>query len=421
MSAGRIRGRAGTLLATQGLFNIGFFAVVPFLAVVLAEDFALGAAAVGVVLGVRTFAQQGMFLLGGLLADRWGARTVILAGCAVRVTGFLTLAASVRAEAPLLALFVAGTVLTGLGGALFSPGLNVLVAQAEARRAHGGAAGRASLFAWLGVCGEVGAVIGPLLGAALFGWGFALVATSGAVYFAAIGLFLLRALPAGPPHRPSDRGPEDRAGDRAGIRTVLRDRSFLAFCVLHAADLVAFNQLYLLLPLALRQAGGGARTVAVMFAWASVLTLCAQIPVSRWSSRAGAPRALRSGYLLLVAAFGLLALGSLLPLEPPARIAAVMLAVTALMLGHLTVSPTALGLVPRLAGGRGTGAFFGLLSSCGGAAVLLVSTAAGRLMDLALAHPAAAPLPWLLLAALPLASALRVPRVLAGRLGERTG
>src|SRR5690606_27118073 len=94
-------------------------------------------------------------------------------------------------------------------------------------------------------------------------------------------------------------------------------------------------------------------------------------------------------------------------------------AVTALMLGHLTASPTALALVPRLAAGRGTGAYFGLLASCGGAAVLLGSAGAGRLLEVAGAHPAAAPLPWLLLTALPVVPALLVPRVLAARLIPR--
>ncbi len=38
---------------------------------------------------LRTFSQQGMFILGGTLADRYGAKAIILAGCVVRVAGFL--------------------------------------------------------------------------------------------------------------------------------------------------------------------------------------------------------------------------------------------------------------------------------------------------------------------------------------------
>lgn len=78
-------------------------------------------------------------------------------------------------QTPHLGAFICGTVLTGFGGALFSPGLSVLVARAEARRARG----RVTLFAWLNVTGEFGAVLGPLIGALLLDRGFAAVAAAG--------------------------------------------------------------------------------------------------------------------------------------------------------------------------------------------------------------------------------------------------
>ncbi|MDQ4046900.1 MAG: MFS transporter, partial [Actinomycetota bacterium] len=105
-----------TLLGAQLVFNLGFYAVIPFLAGAMGGDYGLDAAAVGLVLGTRTFSQQGMFLVGGLLADRWGARRAILTGCLVRIAGDATLAAASD-----FTLFLLGAVLTGAGGALFSP------------------------------------------------------------------------------------------------------------------------------------------------------------------------------------------------------------------------------------------------------------------------------------------------------------
>jgi hypothetical protein len=55
----------GTLLATQLVFNIGFSAVLPFLAVHLHDDLALSGTAIAVTVGVRTFSQQGLFVVGG--------------------------------------------------------------------------------------------------------------------------------------------------------------------------------------------------------------------------------------------------------------------------------------------------------------------------------------------------------------------
>ena len=80
------------LLGSQFVFNIGFYAVVPFLALFLRDDMLLSGGLIGLILGLRTFSQQGMFILGGTLADRYGAKAIILAGCVVRVAGFLLLA-----------------------------------------------------------------------------------------------------------------------------------------------------------------------------------------------------------------------------------------------------------------------------------------------------------------------------------------
>ncbi|OUD80858.1 Oligopeptide transport ATP-binding protein OppF [Clavibacter michiganensis subsp. michiganensis] len=99
---------AAVLLSSQLVFNLGFYAVVPFLAVVMRDDLGLGALAIGLVLGARTFSQQGLFLLGGMLADRFGPRTLIAAGCVVRVSGYLGLALAAG-----LPGFLVGAILTG--------------------------------------------------------------------------------------------------------------------------------------------------------------------------------------------------------------------------------------------------------------------------------------------------------------------
>ncbi len=90
-------------------------------------------------------------------------------------------------DEPALGWFVVGTVLTGLGGAMFSPALNTLVARVERGRATGA---KVSLFARLTVAGETGAAIGPLVGALLLGWGFAVVAAVGAGLFAVLAVLL---------------------------------------------------------------------------------------------------------------------------------------------------------------------------------------------------------------------------------------
>lgn len=402
------------LLGTQLAFNVGFYAVVPFLALVLREDHLLGGAAIGLVLGLRTFAQQGLFLVGGALCDLFGARRLILAGCVVRVVGFALLGL-----APDLVTLVLGAVLTGVGGALFSPAVETLVSAAEERRAPG-PAGRPTLFARLAVVGELGAVLGPLVGALLIGRGFTLVALSGAALFAVIGLALARLLPPDPPLRRSRTAGADRDTPRLGapVRSafaVLRHRRFAAFAALHAVNLLAWNQLYLGLPVEVDRVGGDAAMLAAVLAGVSVVTILLQLPVARWARTVGPARALPTGYALL--ALGFWALAATAPFTPPPGWAAAP-AVTGtvlLVLGHLVAGPVALDQVSSFAGDRPRGAYFGLLATTGGVAVLLVGVPLGALYDLADRATPAAALPWLAMGVLPALSAVGMALLLRTR------
>ncbi|SCC28748.1 MFS transporter [Arthrobacter sp. NIO-1057] len=411
-SATPSRSSIAVLLGTQTLFNIGFYAVVPFLAVVLTQDFLLASTAVGLILGIRTFAQQGLFLAGGALADRFGARAMILIGCAVRAAGFLTLAASLWGSTPVLWLFILGTLLTGFGGALFSPGLNILVAAAQSARDRKKArqVRRATLFAWLSITGEIGAVTGPLVGSALWGWGFPTVAGFGAAFFAAIGLFLAATL-----RRPAQAGAQDSAQaaegkPRGSLRQCLGDRQFLAFCVLHAADLLAYNQVYLAIPLELERQDLATQWLGPVFAWISIVTLSLQIPLSWVAAKIGPATTLRIGYILSALGFSVLAF------VPPAAFGdesspvRILCAVTLMTLGHMSVHPTALSLVSKFAGQHPTGSYFGLLSSCGGVAVLLGNMLFGWLLSQSENSAGISFAPWLVLI---------IPLLLASWFGSR--
>lgn len=402
------RAAAAPLLGAQLVFNVGFYAVVPFLAIVLRDEYLLSGAAVGLVLGARTFAQQGLFLLGGVLVDALGARRLVLVGCAVRVAGFGTLAL-----ADGLATFVAGAVLTGLGGALFSPAIETLVAAAEQARPDAPGT-RATLFAWLTVVGETGAVVGPLVGALLLDWGFSAVAGSGAALFTATALLLARLLPA-------DDARPDGHTLRTGLRDVaagssLRHRTFTLFAVVHSTNLLAWNQLYLGLPVELERVGRGPGTYAALLVVVSAVTITLQLPVARLARRCPTRTVLPVGYALLASAFGVLAVAATLPATATSPAPAAT-AVVLLTLGHLVVGPVALDLVPTFAGGRPLGSYYGLLATCGGVAVLLLSVPLGALYAGAATTAPAAALPWALLAGVALTSSVAAAVLLRRPLG----
>ena len=80
------------LMVNQFTINLGFYMLMPYLAGYLAGPVGLAGWAIGLVLGIRNFSQQGMFLIGGTLADRLGFKPLIVAGCLLRTIGFVLLA-----------------------------------------------------------------------------------------------------------------------------------------------------------------------------------------------------------------------------------------------------------------------------------------------------------------------------------------
>lgn len=383
------------LVLGQLAFNLGFFLVLPFLAVHLADDLALTGGAVGLVLGLRTFSQQGLFLVGGALADRFGTKPVVMVGFAVRIVGLVLLA-----TAQGLPLLVAGTVATGFAAALFSPAVEAQLAREAAGLEERGGMARSEVFALFAVGGEIGAVVGPVLGGLLLQVGFAATALAAAGVFVVVALAFLRWLPS---------TPAAHAGESvfAGWREVLSDRAFLGLALAHSTWLVSYNQLYLALPVELERATGGASALGWLFALAAVLVVVLQLPL------AGVVRsrlsALPVGFGLLALAFAVVAVAVAVgvPAGPgPAALVPAVAFVVLLTLGQMIVVPLVQAAVGRLAGDRHLGARFGVLSSAGGVAVLLVSPVLGALQDGSRTSGAAAALPWAVAAALPAASAL---------------
>jgi MFS family permease len=88
------------------------------------------------------------------------------------------------------------------------------------------------------------------------------------------------------------------------------------------------------------------------------------------------------------------------------------LLVTALAVGHMCVAPVAMDLVLEFAAGRSTGAYYGLLASCGGTMVLLGNMLLAPLYEQATTPSLAAVSPWLVSAILAASSAALIHRFL---------
>ncbi|MFI1190807.1 MFS transporter [Streptomyces californicus] len=408
------------LTATQLAFNFGFYAVLPYLATHLGSGLGMAGWLVGLVLGLRTFSQQGLFVVGGALTDRYGPRPVVLAGCALRIAGFGWLA-----FAGSTATVIAAVLLIGFAAALFSPAVESEAAREAVRHERATGSPRAHVLALFSAAGQAGAFLGPLLGSLLLllGGGFRAACLAGALVFVAVLAGHARLMPR-PEHVRDVRETEaeTEAGTavttrtaqpgRPALRAVFANRAFLLLCLAYSGYLVAYNQLYLSLPAEVERATGSEAALGWLFALSSLLVVAVQLPLTRFSARRIAPRtALITGLAAVAAGF------AAVPLTPagPGGLLPAATFVVLLTLGQVLLVPAARGLVPDLVEDRQLGLATGALSSVSGLAVLVGSAATGALLD------APAPVRWAVLAAVPLTGAALAFTLPAGRGGKEPG
>jgi MFS family permease len=374
------------LILTQLTSGIGFFAVLPFLAEHLGTALGMAGWMVGFVLGLRTFSQQGLFVVGGALVDRYGVRPIVLAGCVLRVAGFTWLGYAEQTWT-----VIGAVLLIGFAAALFSPAVESEVARQAVIREEEGHGSRTRVLALLSAAGQAGAFVGPLLGALLLAVDFRTTCLAGAAVFV---LVLAGHIWLMPQHIPG----RVRTRQRGGTRALLRNRSFLALCCAYGTYLLAYNQLYLALPDEVRRATGSQAALSWLFALSSLLVVCAQLPLTHWAGdRLGLRRSMIAGLLLIAAGFGVVAAALPAGWTGVAGLLPAAGYVVLLTLGQMLVVPAARAWVPDLAEDGRIGLYTGALSSVSGLIVLIGSSVTGSLLDLDL-PPA---VPWLILAAVP--------------------
>ncbi|WP_230090630.1 MFS transporter [Pseudoalteromonas rubra] len=263
------------MLIAAFVFNLGFYMLIPFLAGYLKQDLLLSATLVGLVLGVRSFCQQGLFLVGGLLADLFGVKKLIVIGCLLRALGFCLFLFSQITEVLFLAAF-----LTGFAGALFTPAAQSYFSkQTELSRAQ--------MFALVGVARNGGELLGPVCGLLLLSVSFDVLCVVSALPFAVFALLFTVLLP-GKQAKTSNASVKETSkegGVSAMIAGVLGNRTFITFSLIMSGYFMLINQISFAIPLHIVNQSGAPGDVAWVLTLCALISICFQFPVTRLCER----------------------------------------------------------------------------------------------------------------------------------------
>ncbi|MFC1417731.1 MFS transporter [Streptacidiphilus cavernicola] len=400
-------GSVRLLMVQQFTINTAFYMLMPYLAEHLAHGLGMAAWAVGLVLGVRNFSQQGMFLLGGTLADRLGYKRMIIAGCVLRTAGFALL--GFTASLPAL---VAASAATGFAGALFNPAVRAYLATDAGER-------RVEAFALFNVFYQSGMLIGPLVGLALLAVDFRAVCLVAALLFAVLTVVQTRALP---DRRQTRQGGAGLRGVLGDWRQVLANRPFVLFSLAMIGSYILTFQVYLALPLGAERAapGHGNAVTMALFALSALVAAAGQLKVTAWArGRWSQQRSLVYGLVVLGAAFvpplaaNHVATSSSGLVHWAQAMVPLMACAALLALGTALVYPFEMDTIVALAGGRLVATYYGLYNTVSGVGITVGNIATGALWDAAArtGHPR---LPWLVLTAVGVLCAASVAALVRG-------
>lgn len=261
---------------------VGFYMLVPLLAIHFLDDLGLTIALVGLLSAIRSAAQNGLMPVAGWIADRVDYRRAIAVGVLIRAAGFAMLGTVESTPGLVLA-----SVLTGLGGALFHPASYAAYsALAEGRD-------KVRVYATREMVSNLGFVVGPVVGGLVAGLNFSYVSWTSAGLFVLAFFVSVLGLPAGL------SGPRQ---ERQSLRGVFGDRAFVRYCVLAASLWVLVSQLYLVVPVRARDVLPGTTGLGLVYSAAAVLMVVTMLPLAKLTSSR-----LRPGQVL---ALGALALAS---------------------------------------------------------------------------------------------------------------
>lgn len=355
------------LYADTFTMAVGFYMLVPLLAVHFLDSLGMSIALVGLLSALRSGTQNGLMPVTGWIADRVDYRRAISIGVLIRAVGFAMLGTAQSTTGLVLA-----SVLTGAGGALFHPAsYAAYAALAEGRD-------KVRVYATREMVSNLGFVVGPVVGGLVAGLDFSYVSWTAAGLFVLAFLVTVIGLPS---------GLSGARQEHVRLRSVFADRAFLRYCGLAASLGLLVSQLYLVVPVRARDVLQSTAELGLVYSAAAVLMVATMLPLSKLTSAK-----LRPGQVLALGALSLSSGIAVMGLwDGPAGL---FVGVGIFTLGQIFAQPTMNAVAAGYAPDGSIASYFGVQGLAFAIGGVVGNTVGGLLYTVAAGSGVAARLPW---------------------------
>ncbi|WP_349410783.1 MFS transporter [Pseudalkalibacillus sp. SCS-8] len=290
----------------ESINGIAFMMLLPFLALYL-KDRVDHIWEVGIVMGVSPLASVIGTMIGGRLADLYGRKPLMvgsMAGNGVVMLGFVWFDDFWS--------FVVLSLLLGFFNSLFHPAASAMVADVTEPEK------RTEAFGLLRMGHNIGAAIGPLIGASvvLFSKSIIFMISAMSMFFYAliVILWIRESLPKSIVKAESDKEktqPEPDEKLPSPFQVMVKDKLLLIFILTGVVISMSFTQTEGMLPLhfdqTMPQLSDAQNPYTYMLAFNGLLVVLFQFPISRWAGARAIGKVMLYGCVLF--GFGLLAVG----------------------------------------------------------------------------------------------------------------